>query len=314
MKHRLLTLILFTCLACGAQPTPILFDTDMGNDIDDALALACIHSLQSRGEANLIAVTVTKDNRWAPAFIQHVNEFYGRPAIPIGIVRNGKTPEDSPYIMIPAVQKAGTPKQYPEAAPLIQNILEKQPDHSVVIAQVGFSTNLAKLLTLPKARDLVARKVKLLSVMAGQFPTGRPEYNVKIDVPAAQKLYVEWPTEIVFSGWEIGAAIEYPAASIQQDYRYVKEHPIVAAYGAYKQMPYNRPTWDLTSVLYGIRPDRGYFSLSEKGTVKVEADGKTSLQPDANGRHHYLIVNEVQKAKVLEALIQLSSQPPQGLR
>jgi purine nucleosidase len=314
MMYRILSAALFTTLICGAQPVPLIFDTDMGNDIDDALALACIHSLESRGEAKLIAVTITKDNRWAPAFIQHINRFYGRPDIPVAIVRNGKTPEDSPYIMIPSVQKSGQPAQVPEAAPLIQSVLAKQPDRSVVIAQVGFSTNLAKLLTLPGARDLVARKVKLLSVMAGQFPTGRPEYNVKIDIPAAQKLYAEWPTEIVFSGWEIGAAMEYPAVSIEQDYRYVKDHPIVEAYGAYKKMPYNRPTWDLTSVLYGIRPDRGYFSLSEKGTVKVEADGKTSLQPDPSGLHRYLIVNDVQKAKTLEALIQLSSQPPQGVR
>lgn len=310
---RILSGLILATLICSAQPVPLIFDTDMGNDIDDALALACIHSLESRGEAKLLAVTITKDNRWAAAFIRHVNRFYGRPDIPIGIVRNGKTPEDSKYIMIPSVRRGGQPSEVPEAAPLLKSVLEQQADGSVVIAQVGFSSNLAKLLTLPGAPALIARKVKLLSVMAGQFPTGKAEYNVKIDIPAAQKVFADWPTDIVFSGWEIGAAIEYPAVSIEQDYRYVKEHPIAEAYRAYKGMPYDRPTWDLTAVLYGIRPNRGYFSLSDRGVVKVEADGKTSLQPDANGRHRYLTVNDVQRAKALEALIQLSSQPPQGV-
>ena len=55
-----LTLVLVPAMA---SPVRLTFDTDMGNDIDDALALAMIHALQNRGEAVLLAVTVTKDNR-----------------------------------------------------------------------------------------------------------------------------------------------------------------------------------------------------------------------------------------------------------
>src|SRR5215475_12515339 len=91
----LIPLFLATTLA-AAQPANIIFDTDIGNDVDDALALAMLHALESRGEAHLAAVTVTKDNRYAAPFIDLVDTFYGRPEIPIGMVRNGKTPEDSP--------------------------------------------------------------------------------------------------------------------------------------------------------------------------------------------------------------------------
>ena len=31
------------------EPVKLIFDTDMGNDIDDAMALAMLHSLVSRG-------------------------------------------------------------------------------------------------------------------------------------------------------------------------------------------------------------------------------------------------------------------------
>src|SRR5215467_14514236 len=91
---------LFACALGAAEPVRLIFDTDMGNDIDDALALAMIHSLESRGEAKLLAVTITKDNPWAAPFIDMVNHFYHRPDIPIGMVHNGKTPEDAPYLHV----------------------------------------------------------------------------------------------------------------------------------------------------------------------------------------------------------------------
>ena len=37
----------------ATPPTRLIFDTDMGNDIDDALALGVIHALQSREECEL---------------------------------------------------------------------------------------------------------------------------------------------------------------------------------------------------------------------------------------------------------------------
>ncbi len=302
-----------------AQPVPVIFDTDVGNDIDDALALAVLHALESRGEARLLAVTITKDNPWAAAYVDLVNTFYGRGHVPVGVVAKGKTPEDSPYIRVPAQEKLpdGTPmyprrlqdgREAPEAVALLRRVLAGQQDGSVVMVQVGFSTNLARLLE--SDRDLIARKVRLLSMMAGQFPAGRPEYNVKMDMPAAAKLFAEWPTPIVVSGFEIGEAIRYPARSIEKDFRYVPHHPIADAYRLYQKMPYDRQAWDPTSALYAVRPDRGYFSLSPEGTITVDAEGRTHFEAKAGGRRRYLIVDELKKAKTLEALVELASQPP----
>ncbi len=47
-----------------------------------------IHALQSRGVCDLLAVTVTKDHELAGPFVDAVNTFYGRPKIPIGVVRD----------------------------------------------------------------------------------------------------------------------------------------------------------------------------------------------------------------------------------
>lgn len=161
-----------------------------------------------------------------------------------------------------------------------------------------------------RGKELMAKKVRLISVMAGDFQSDKPEYNVANDIPSAQKLFRDWPTPIVVSGFEVGKTILYPARSIEEDYRYVEHHPVADAYRSYKKMPYDRPTWDLTSVLYAVRPERGYFSLSAPGSVRIDQAGKSKLEPATSGKHRYLKVDDLQRARILEAMIHLASQPP----
>lgn len=324
-------LILFALIQpVRAAPVRLIFDTDMGNDIDDALALAVIHALESRGECKLLAVTLTKDNPWSAPFVDIVNHFYGRGSVPIGVVKTGKTPEDSRYLVetvqkkLPNGQAAFTRalkdgREAPDAVIVLRRVLAGEEDASVTIVQVGFSTNLARLLHSPPdeftplaGRELVARKVRLLSVMAGEFPPAKAEYNIKMDREAAARIFSEWPTPIVVSGFEIGKSILYPAVSIEKDFGYVEQHPIAVAYRAYQQMPYDRPTWDLTSVLYAVRPQRWYFRLSNPGTVHVDEKAFTHFREHAGGKHRYLMVDDLQRARVLEALTLLASQPAPG--
>ena len=75
-----------------------MFDTDIGNDVDDVLALGVVHALQSRGACELLAVTVTKDHDLAGPFADLVNTFYGRPHVPVGVVRKGVTPQEGKFL------------------------------------------------------------------------------------------------------------------------------------------------------------------------------------------------------------------------
>jgi inosine-uridine nucleoside N-ribohydrolase len=313
-------------------PVRVIFDTDVGNDVDDALALAMLHAFESRHEARLLAVTITKDNKWAAPYVDLVNTFYGRPQIPIGMVRGGKTPNSDPLIQVPAERrnpdgsyvyphKITDGAQAQDAVALLRKTLAAQSDESVVIVQVGFSTNLARLLdTKADAASsldgfsLVKQKVRLLVVMAGNFATGDPEFNLQQDVPSAQKVFNQWPTPIVDSGFEVGAAMLFPAARIERDFAYTKNHPVADAYRSYKTMPYDRPTWDLTAALYAVRPNDNYFSLSAPGKITVLDGGRSHFEPIPDGRHRYLILHDGQKARTLEALIMLASEPPDFLR
>lgn len=341
MNLLLLTVLAFMGLALVAlaadrpsappPPAKIIFDTDIGNDVDDVLALGLLHALADRGACDLLAVTITRSDELAGPFVDALNTFYGRPNLPIGFIRT--KPETDTSRFLPLVEaRDGERVRYPhdlkrssgapDALRLLRQLLATQPDGSVVLVQVGYFSNFAALLDTPgddfsplKGRDLVKQKVKLLSVMAGAFQTiddnnHFTEFNVYKDIPAAQKLARDWPTPIVWSGFEIGIALPYPAVSIERDYRYVAHHPLAEAYQMYNPTPHERPTWDLTSALYAVQPDRGFFGLSTAGTVTVEGDGFTRFTPQANGRDRILKLDATQVVRVREALVQLSSQPP----
>ena len=308
----------------------IIFDTDIGNDVDDALAMGVIHALQNRAECQLLAVTITKDNHYAASMVSLLNTFYGRPNIPVGMVCGGVTPDDGKYLKEVVMTKNekgedAFPRSIqlgsnvPDAVSVLRKTLAAQEDGSVVVVQVGFSTNMARLMdTEPDATsplsgmELIRKKIRLLSIMAGTFDSRHThvEYNIMCDLPAAKKLIAEWPTPIVFSGYEIGYMIKYPSVSILNDYNYVKQHPLKEAYRYYLGLENDQATFDLTSVLYAVRPNHGYFDVSEPGTVVLDEQGHTSFEPDPNGKHRYLKVSETQITKVREALSFLCSEPP----
>jgi inosine-uridine nucleoside N-ribohydrolase len=312
---------LLTPLNFAAEPVHLILDTDMGNDVDDAFALAMIHALQNRGEVQLLAVTITKDNRYAAPFIDLMNTFYGRPEIPVGMVSNGKTPEDSRMLKVPATRlNSGGRDVYPhrlregsdapEAVQLLTRILSDQPDHSVTIAQIGFSTNLARLAATPSGLALISRKVKLLSLMAGNFAQAKPEYNVFTDAAAFESLMKVWPTPVIFSGFEVGLEITFPYEAIQRDMSYVAHHPVVDAFQLYVGKPEDHPNWDSTAVLEAIRPDRGYFDLSAPGRVRLGEKNTTVFTPDPAGNCRYLVLKPDQAGRVRELISLLVSEPP----
>lgn len=312
------------------RPVPVIFDTDIGNDCDDVLAMAMLHSLATRGEVDLLAVTITKDNPLAPRFVSAINTYYGRPDIPIGMVKGGKTPDAGKFLPL-ADKKIDGKLVYPralkdsdtvpEAVSLLRKTLAKAKDHSVSMVQVGFSTNLARLLDSPadeyspeNGKDLIRRKVKELSIMAGAFAPidGKVhrEYNVVEDIPSARKLAAEWPTRIFWSGFEVGLAVTYPPESILRDYQYQPHHLVPDSYKIYEPPPHARPCWDLTSALFVARPSRGYFTLSKPGRVLINEKGETEFKEESGAPHRFLITSKGQALRTREAFSFLCSEPP----
>ena len=203
------------------QPVNLILDTDLGLDYDDVGAMALMHALADSGQVNILAtLSSNHDERVVPC-IEVLNTYFNRPAIPVG------APKSEPGASLTTWHKTKwtdeLPANYPhhtaktsdapDALKVYRKILSEQPDTSVVICTIGFFSNLRDLLQSGadeysdlSGKELVAKKVKRLVSMAGLFPEGK-EFNVYCDVPASKVVADEWPTEIVFSGFEIGNVI-----------------------------------------------------------------------------------------------------------
>ena len=335
MKTKLLFLSLFfiSLYSCKNEekvtPVPVIFETDMGNDVDDALALDMLYKYKEAGRINFLMMATNKTGKHSAEYLDIMNTWYGHD-IPIGTVVNGsmKNNAGDGFVRVTCeLKNEGKPvfertiknhSQFPKAVEQYRKTLAKQPDNSVYIISVGFSTNLAQLLDSPAdkystltGKELVAKKVRLLSMMMGHFTDSNfKEFNVVCDIPSAQKVINEWPTEIVASPFDVGEAILYPGASIQNDFNWGVPHPMVVGYENYMRMPYDRQTWDLTSVLYVVENDRNFFGTSGPGTMSVSDDAITTFTPNPKGKHSYLSVTPEQAKVIRQYFIDLITQKP----
>ena len=311
----------------AAEPVPIILDADMESDVDDVGALALLHALADLGEARILAVMISAGNPYSAACADRINTYYGRGEVPIGNVKGEPVPKptrpgqtvlrDSRYARQVAEAFPGTLSggdDAPDAMPLYRRILADQPDGSVVIVTVGYKTNLRDLLRSQpdehsglNGTELVRQKVAKWVCMGGNFSRSQTEANLVWDAPASTYAIENWPTRIVFSGWEIGAAIhtgsklaDVPEAS-----------PVRRAYELYRgRVGGTRESWDQSAVLYAVRGAGFYWSLSALGRVAA-TDGISSFYPDPDGNHVYLIP-QADPREIAAELDLLMARPPKA--
>ena len=173
------------------------------------------------------------------------------------------------------------PNDTADPVAVIRNALSAQFDGNAVVVMVGPPTNLARLLDLPDGKDLIARKAKPPCVTGAWAGA------------AAKRLFTEWPTPIVAAPKEVGDALPFPAASMEKEFAWAPAHPVVDAWKAAGGQ--DAPSSGLAAGLYAVRPQEGYFKLSEPGTILVSDDGRASFTPSANGKHRNLIFDPAQK-------------------
>jgi inosine-uridine nucleoside N-ribohydrolase len=303
MKFLFVLFFLFTCFSVFSQTVPkkpvrIILDTDIGPDYDDVGALAVLHALADKGEVIPLAVMASNKNDLVAPTIDILNTYFGRPDLPIGAPK-GKAPDIGAWQKWPQMliqkypHKVKSTADVEDAVTLYRKILARQPDNSVIIASIGFLTNLSNLLNSPpdkysdlEGRDLVKRKVRKLVSMAGWFPKGR-EYNLLTDSVASANVFKNWPTPVIFSGFEIGKEIKtglpfVHEASLQGPVKDVFAFCIPKA----KEDSAGRMSWDETTVLIAILGAKPWFGL-ERGHILIK-DGNDTWEKDKNGSQYYL--------------------------
>ncbi|CAK7055765.1 MAG: nucleoside hydrolase [Petrimonas sp.] len=300
-------LVFFSCNSnpqegAVASPEKIIFDTDMGPDYDDVGAIAILHALADLGECEILATLASDGHPSIAPTIEMFNRYYGKGGIPVGIPDNGVANftasnnwNDSLLVRFAPDLKSKT--DYPKASEIYRKVLASQPDKSVTIVTVGFTTNLAELLKTGNddysplsGVELVKKKVKKWVAMAGRFPEGR-EFNVFIDSVSSSYVLERWPTPILFSGFEIGERI-FTGSKVAE--KNDQNNPVSWAYkynlATYENKPVkNRMSWDQTAVLCAIRDPERYFYVCGPGKIIVNPSGYNNWDPDSTKDHYFLV-------------------------
>lgn len=291
-------------------PVKLIFDTDMGGgsccDVDDVGTLCMINALADNGEVELLAVVVNTLPPQCPGAVSVINHFYGRDDVPIGALKEGYTSRnmhgyvwhliqhwESPIVTWatgqPWVQGDPLPTvdldALPDSLTVYRRTLADQPDHSVVISSVGMLTNLANLLRSGPDEhspltgvELVERKVRLIGVMAGDYPRGN-ECNMRGDGPSSHYVFTHLPrsVQVLFLGWDVGAHT-YSGARMSSCYD--ETNPCRQAYIDYLGGPNRaRASWDPMTTLAVIRGEEAahvHRCRNCNGTNWVDASGGNS--------------------------------------
>lgn len=304
---------------------PIIFDTDYGFDVDDVGALAVLHALADRGEANLLAAITTVTDTYAPRAMDAVNTFYGRPDLPLG--QNTWAPASYrwdrayPYWRRPSPRfVANLAHEFPNdagsrvdaAVALYRKTLAAQPDGSVTVVAVGFMKNLADLLksgpdgySKLSGDELVARKVKELVVMGGGYPHNQGDFNLTSgpgkNAADAQLVLEAWPTEIVFTPGNVCGDVRSG-----QTLTGARDNPVARAYEVFfGRSRTGRASWDLCAVLYAVHGLRGpdgdpTFRLATDKRLTLHDSGRNAW---VSGRSHHKRLERVMPRARMEGLL-----------
>jgi len=175
-------------------PQKIILDTDIGDDIDDAFALALA---LSSPKLQVIGVTTAWGNtdlraRLAARFLKQT----GHTDIPV--YAGPKTQAKYPFTQARWASQFPEPRNgWPDAVDFILNAIRKNPGQITLISIAPFS-NVGALIDKDPA---TFRKLKRVIIMGGSIDRGygdlgylpnrgpSPEYNILMDIPAARKLF-----------------------------------------------------------------------------------------------------------------------------
>ncbi len=176
--------------AVGAR-TPIILDTDIGSDIDDAFALALI---VNSPELDLLGVTTVSGDTQARARLatkmlweaggawRKVPVYAGAPGKPQTIDQTRWAKD----FTSPALHMSG-------AVDFLKAEINRRPG-KITLITIGELTNAAALL---KSDPSLAKKIKLIAMMGGSVargyaPNSKPdaEWNIKSNPEAAQTVFL----------------------------------------------------------------------------------------------------------------------------
>ena len=278
----------------------IILDTDIGTDVDDALAIAVL--LGSK-EVDLIGITtVYGDTRLRAAIAMHLCSLLNR-TIPTYV-------GESKPISGREVWMSGSEGNnfedldvfIPESSSAVEflvNAVMNQPESIDVIA-IGPLTNIAR--AIQSSHDF-EKKVKRVWIMGGDFTQSRVEHNFKCDVDAA-RIVLESNIPI--------SILDLPSSQKtiirMEEIKQIRTAPALGALLYSEIMSWIQPRnqdWtiphDPIAALTLLAPE--FFESSPAGQVKIDSEGMSFWNESPSG--NVVLLNPIHPELAVERMIEL---------
>lgn len=274
---------LMLCLLCrlpssaqppAARPIKVILDTDIGDDIDDAYALAL---LANQPDVKLLGVTTTFGQTSERAELAaKMLKVMGHGDVPVYAGRRGNSNIGRQYQWARGFQ--GHNLKTEPAVEFLKREIDRAPKEITLIG-IGALTNYGDLLTkYPEVKS----KIKQIVIMGGSVYVGYGnattpsiEWNIKCDPMAARTVFSSG-VPLVMAGLEVTAMMQFDTE--RQKRLFALGTSTTDALAALTNLwGGGTPTlFDVVAVAYAIGHP---FSESEQQHVEVQDDGLTRITP-----------------------------------
>ncbi|NNM89206.1 MAG: nucleoside hydrolase [Phycisphaerae bacterium] len=253
---------------------PILLDTDIGSDIDDAVALAY---LLRQPRCRLLGITtVTGDVAKRCACAEVVCAAAGRRDIPIHAGRSAPLvpgpgqPEVPQYAAIEAMRHR---RDWPAntAVDFLRRTIRAYPG-AITLLTIGPLSNIALLFALDPEVPLLLKQIVSMAGIFYAAPQDR-EWNILVDSPAATMVYSTPRAPHVSLGLDVTTKCKLAAAQVRQRFSVSPLDVVVKMADVWFQRAGEIVFHDPLAAAVIFQPDLCHY---EDGTVRVPLDPDTN--------------------------------------
>ncbi len=294
MSHRLALLVLLLASAAPAQ-TPVLVDTDIGDDIDDALALGLLLAspdVEVRG-----ITTVHGDAHTRAALLCRFLHAAGKKDIPVAAGAAPRNPPDFKGQLQYALRPAFPKRPVKESAVDLLHAKLKADQGKITLLALGPLTNVAALLKEhPECKPWIKRIVLMGGALrvgyTGQPPV-EPEWNVKTDIDAAKVVFGSGVPLVVVP---LDVTIDLPLDGKQREVVFRLGTPLNTQLHALYQL-WDRPTPTLFDPLAAaVCIDERLCKFEE---MRLDVDDK-GVTKKVDGKPNARVATAVEREKFLD--------------
>ena len=280
----------------------IILDTDIGNDCDDAGAIAVLYNLKKDFDFTVSMIGSSTSYVEGSYSINFINHYYNEKCLVGQNLSSGW-----PCLNAVDLYTQKLCKVLPNCE--VDNIFEyvnqmrkayTESNEKITLIIIGpfnainmFLNSKPDDISPLTGKELLNSKTEHVYVMGGKFCNDdiyfanslvTSEWNIKCDIKSAQKFLNEVKVPITFLPFECGLFLTGEKLSVN------KSNPVFKCYDIYSDGI--RFSWDPATVYYAITRDNESFIESEKGFITIDDLGVTRHIPNSEGKHTYLICNK----------------------